>query len=104
MQVKFKIIDLEFWKVWQDKVKVTIFVLWFLFGHSSFPGMVSPIDWASVCLSLEEVAVHAGHEVFTEVDNNSALIVGNPQRILGQQLRTRTIHLLNISMLNSITY
>jgi uncharacterized membrane-anchored protein len=36
---------------------------------------------------LEEAAVHAGHQVLTEIGNNSELIVGNPQGVLGQQLR-----------------
>jgi hypothetical protein len=31
-----------------------------------------------------------------EVDDNSAMIVGDPQWILGQMLRPRLIHLLNI--------
>jgi hypothetical protein len=31
-----------------------------------------------------------------EVDLNSVLIVGNPQGILGQQLRPRQIHVLNV--------
>jgi len=33
---------------------------------------------------LEEVAVHAGHQVLMEVDGKSALIVGDPQGIKGQ--------------------
>jgi hypothetical protein len=40
-----------------------------------------------VKLSLEDVAVSVGHKVFMEVDNNSLLIVGDPQRILEEQLR-----------------
>jgi hypothetical protein len=40
--------------------------------------------------------VHAGHEVLMEADKNSALIVGNLQRILGQQLWPHPIHLLFI--------
>jgi len=36
----------------------------------------------SICLSLEEVAVHTAHEVLMEVDNNILLIVGDLQRIL----------------------
>jgi len=31
-----------------------------------------------------EVALRSGHKVLVEVDNNSALIVGDPQRILDQ--------------------
>jgi hypothetical protein len=45
---------------------------------------------------LEEVAVHAGHEVLMEVDDNILRIVSNPQRILVQQLRPHAINLLNI--------
>jgi hypothetical protein len=33
---------------------------------------------------LEEVAVHAGHQVLMEVDDNSVLIVGDPHGIKGQ--------------------
>ncbi len=47
-------------------------------------------------LYLEEVAVHAGNEVLAGVDDNGALIVGNLQGILGQQLRFHPIHLLNV--------
>jgi hypothetical protein len=49
--------------------------------------------------------VRAGHSVLAETDDNLALIVGNPQGILGQQLRLCPIHLLNIIinyLLNSI--
>jgi hypothetical protein len=51
-------------------------------------------DYAPICLSLEEVIVHAGHEVLMKVDDHSVLIVGDPQVILGQQLRPHSIHLL----------
>jgi hypothetical protein len=37
-------------------------------------------------LSLEEVTMHAGDQVLGEVEDNSALIVGNLQAILGQKL------------------
>ncbi len=48
-----------------------------LIGQPSFPGMVMPIDEAPICLSVEEVAVHAGNKVLMEIET-SALIVGNP--------------------------
>jgi hypothetical protein len=35
---------------------------------------------------MEEVIVRAGHGDLAKVDNNSALIVRNPQGILSQQL------------------
>ncbi len=54
-------------------------------------------------LSLKEVAVHAGLKVLMKVENNSAMIVGNPQGILGQQLRTQLIYLFNIIMMILIT-
>jgi hypothetical protein len=54
------------------------------------------LDYAPFHLSLEEVTEHAGREVLGELDNTSALIVGNPCGILGQQLKTRAIYLLNI--------
>ncbi len=38
-------------------------------------------------MSLEDVAVPAGHEVLVEVDDNKVLIVGDPQGIFGQQYR-----------------
>ncbi len=47
-------------------------------------------------LFLEEVAVPDGHKVLVEVDDNSALIVGSPQGILGQVLWPYPINLLNI--------
>jgi len=36
---------------------------------------------------LEEVSVRAGHDAMMEVDDNSVLIVGDPQGILGQHFR-----------------
>jgi hypothetical protein len=50
----------------------------------SFPWMVMPKDQAPISLSLEEVVMHCGHNVLVESDNKSALIVGDPQRILDQ--------------------
>ncbi len=47
-------------------------------------------------MSLEEVTVRAGNKVLVKVDNNSVLIVGDPQGILSQQLRPHAIHLLII--------
>ncbi len=44
----------------------------------------------------------AGCEVLVEADDNNTLIVGTPQRILDQQLRLHTVHLLNI--INSIKF
>jgi hypothetical protein len=61
--------------------------------------MDRPVDYALICLSLEEVTMHADHKVFIEVDDNIALIVGDPQGILGQQLWPRSIDLLNIIMI-----
>ncbi len=43
--------------------------------------MVRPIDFASIHLYLEEVAVRPGCEVLMEVDDNSALIVGDTRGI-----------------------
>ncbi len=34
----------------------------------SFPEMVRPVELAHICLSLDELAVHVGHEVLMEVD------------------------------------
>ncbi len=47
-------------------------------------------------LSLEEVAVCAGHEIFVTVDDNNSLSVGDPRGILDQQFMPRPICLLNI--------
>ena len=57
-----------------------------LFGQPSFLSMVKPVEQAPICLSLEEVEVHAGHEGLMEVDYIILLNVGNPQDILDQQL------------------
>ncbi len=46
----------------------------------------------------------AAPEVLTEVDDNSALIVGDPQGILGQRLRPHSIHFLNFISIILITY
>jgi hypothetical protein len=35
--------------------------------------MVKPIDKDPIHLSMKDAAVHAGHEVLVETDNNSAL-------------------------------
>ncbi len=52
---------------------------------------------------LEEVAVHAGCKVLLEVDESILLIVGDPQQILDQQLRSHPISLLDVITL-SINY
>jgi hypothetical protein len=41
--------------------------------------MAGTIDYALLHVSLEEVAVHAGHEILMEVDDNSVPIVDDPQ-------------------------
>ncbi len=38
----------------------------------------------------------ACRKVLTEVDNNSELIVGDSQELLGQQLKTNPVNLLDI--------
>jgi hypothetical protein len=53
--------------------------------------MVRPIEWAPICLSLEEVTMLAKHEVLMEV-GNILLIVGHAQGILEQQLRPHLLH------------
>jgi hypothetical protein len=55
-------------------------------------------------LSLKEVTMHPSHEVLMEVDDNSALIVCDTKGILGQQLLSYSIQLLNIIFSLSITY
>jgi hypothetical protein len=47
--------------------------------------------------SWKKVAICVGHEVLMEVDyNNLHIVVADPQGTLGQQLRLRPIHSLNI--------
>jgi hypothetical protein len=58
--------------------------------------MVKPIDLAPLHLPMKDVAVCADHKVLVKVYNNSALIVGDPHGILGQQLRLHPMYLLNI--------
>jgi len=72
--------------------------LLFLIWQPSYLGIVRPIDEAPICLSEEEVIVHAGLEVLLEVDN-SLLIDGNPWGILGHHLRPHPILLLNLLLL-----
>jgi hypothetical protein len=66
--------------------------------------MVGPIQEAPICLSLEEVTVCAGLEVFMKVDNIILMIVGNWRGILDQKLRPRPIHLLNIITIIILIY
>jgi hypothetical protein len=66
----------------------------FLVGQTSFPRMVTLIDWDPICLSLEVVAVRTGLKVLMEVDDNSAVIVGDPQGALSQKLMLCPIHLI----------
>ncbi len=54
----------------------------FLYRQPSFSAKVSPIEYAPMHLSFEEVAVLAGLKVSMEVVNNISLIVGEPQGIL----------------------
>jgi hypothetical protein len=61
--------------------------------------MIGPIDQALIHLLVEEVSVRAGHKDLVENDDNSALIVVDPQGILGQQLRSPSICLLNIGLM-----
>jgi hypothetical protein len=65
--------------------------------------MVKPIDLAPLHLPMKDAAVCADHKVLVEVYNNSALIVGDPQGILGQQLRPHPIYLLN-SIITLVLY
>ena len=63
---------------------ILIFLSFFLFGQLSFPRMARPIEKASTCLSLAEVALKPAHKVLMEVDDNISLIVGDPLWILDQ--------------------
>jgi hypothetical protein len=77
----------------ENQVINSVFFHWN--GQLSFPEMVWPIDLAPIHLYLEDAAVHACNKVLMEVDN-AAMIIGNPQGILGKQLRPHPIHFLNI--------
>ncbi len=48
--------------------------------------------------------MHVGCEVSMEVDDNIFLIVGDPQGILDQQLRTKQICILNIIIITLIEF
>jgi hypothetical protein len=48
--------------------------------------MVRPIDLTVIYMSLEDVSVCAGLKVLMEVENNSVLIVFDPQGILAHPL------------------
>jgi hypothetical protein len=47
-----------------------------------------------ICLSLEEVSVHADHKVSVEVDDTSALIFCDLPGILGQHFMPHLWHVL----------
>jgi hypothetical protein len=58
----------------------------FFYLFTCFPRVVKPIDYAAIWLSLEGVAVLAGHKVLMDVDDNGVLII----RKHGQVLVIRT--------------
>jgi hypothetical protein len=58
--------------------------------------MVGPIEWASIHLPLEEVAMHTSLGVFMEVDVSISLIIDAPEGTLYQQLSPHPIRLFNI--------
>ncbi len=84
-------------------IKHIFFFYFFSFVLPSYPALVRPINWATVHLSLIEVTVHACQGVLMEVDENSLLLAGDPQGILGQQIRLHPIDLLNIVIIVLIT-
>jgi hypothetical protein len=47
--------------------------------------IVRQTQYASICLSLKEVAAHVSHKVLMEFDDNGSLIFGDPQGILDLQ-------------------
>ncbi len=61
--------------------------------------MIRPIYLAHISLSSEDIVVHASHKVLMEVEPYSALVVGDPQEILGEQHIPHPIHVLNICLL-----
>jgi hypothetical protein len=69
-------------------------VIFFLFRQPGLLRMNLPIVVALIC-ECTEVAMHFGCTVVIKVDDKSALIIHDPQGILGLQLRPDPIHLLN---------
>jgi hypothetical protein len=68
----------------------------FMFGQTGSYRIDVLIDQAPIHLSLEEVAIRAGHKVLMDVDEFGAQITVDPQGIIGKQLSLHTIHLLDI--------
>ncbi len=68
-------------------VSYLLVLLKLLFSQPSFPKIVRPIEWATICPSQEEVAVCADNKYLMEVDDNILLNVGYPKLILQQRLR-----------------
>jgi hypothetical protein len=64
---------------------IFLLVVFFLVGQFRFPGMLMWLDLAPSGLSSEDITLHSVSKVLMEVDDNSALIVGNPKGILCQQ-------------------
>ncbi len=60
-----------------QRLEYNVVFLFCLIRQPSFPDMIRPLD-APICLSMEEVAVRPGHKVLVDVNNECALIVGNP--------------------------
>ncbi len=65
--------------------------------------MIRPTGQVSIHQSLGEAALCVGHEVLMEVNDNSALFVGDLRGILGQHLRPTTRHLFLVLSLLLIT-
>jgi hypothetical protein len=66
----------------ETHVDLFILLVWTAqFSQKGYAVRLSPIH-----LPLEEVAVHAAHGALMEVDDTSALIVGDLKGIFGQQL------------------
>jgi len=74
----------------------TAHLIFLLIKQSGFPRMVRPIGYIPIHLPMEEVAMHAGHKVLMEVDDNSALIVVDSRGILDKQIRSTRIRLINL--------
>jgi hypothetical protein len=70
-------------------------VIFFLFRQPGLPRMNLPIVVALICECTEEVAMHFGCTVVIKVGDKSALIIHDPQGILGLQHRPHPIHSLN---------
>jgi hypothetical protein len=64
--------------------------------------MIRPIGKTPIHMSIEEVAVHTGHKFLMESDDNTELLVVNPQGSYGQVLSPHPIQYLSCIIISLI--